>query len=135
MVRSPTTARPPCLYEPCVEDANGDGGFGGAIYAGYGSTTEFFRRTIWFYSEAASGGALYNLGEVMLYSNGFMRANKAVVRRGDKCRLFGRTADQYMRHTCFILLLYELASFRASSRAAEDGSSVSMTCFVERICF
>ncbi|CAN0400822.1 unnamed protein product [Ectocarpus sp. 12 AP-2014] len=65
-------------FNTAAEDAIGDGGFGGAIYAGYGSTTEFFRRTIWFYSEAASGGALYNLGEVMLYSNGFIRGNKAV---------------------------------------------------------
>ncbi|CAM9735166.1 unnamed protein product [Pylaiella littoralis] len=61
-----------------TEDVNGENGYGGAIYAAYGSKTEFNRRTIWHDNEAASGGALYNLGEVWLYSNGFIRGNKAV---------------------------------------------------------
>eukprot|EP00903_Cladosiphon_okamuranus_P008818 g8445.t1 len=61
-----------------AEDDAGEGGYGGAIFAGYGSTTEFKRRTIWHDNEAASGGALYNLGEVTLGSNGFIRGNKAV---------------------------------------------------------
>lgn len=63
-----------------LEDETGDGGYGGAIFAGYGSTMEFNRRTVWHDNEAASGGALYNLGEIALNSNGFIRGNKAVVR-------------------------------------------------------
>eukprot|EP00752_Nemacystus_decipiens_P016203 g14490.t1 len=61
-----------------TEDDAGEGGYGGAIFAAYGSITEFKRRTIWHDNEAASGGALYNLGEVTLNSNGFIRGNKAV---------------------------------------------------------
>lgn len=82
---------PPCPPRPsdlfrvpvcvCAEDDNGTNGYGGAIFAAYGSKTEFNRRTIWHNNEAASGGALYNLGEVWLYSNGFIRGNKAVVNK------------------------------------------------------
>ncbi|CAM9598159.1 unnamed protein product [Scytosiphon promiscuus] len=59
------------------EDENGDGGYGGAMYADPYSSTKFKRRTIWHDNEAASGGALYNLGYVELYSNVFFRRNKA----------------------------------------------------------
>ncbi|CAM9598207.1 unnamed protein product [Scytosiphon promiscuus] len=64
-------------FNTAEEDANGDGGFGGAIYGDPGSRTEFDRRTIWYDNEAASGGALYNIGIVTLNSNGFFRLNKA----------------------------------------------------------
>lgn len=79
MVRSVPLAFTTVLL-PVLEDESGEGGYGGVIFAGYGSTTEFKRRTVWHDNEAASGGALYNLGEVMLNSNGFIRGNKAVVR-------------------------------------------------------
>lgn len=79
MARSPSLVHT-AVPLPALEDEAGDGGYGGAIFAGYGSATEFKRRTIWHNNEAASGGALYNLGEVWLRSNGFIRGNKAVVR-------------------------------------------------------
>ncbi|CAM9564397.1 unnamed protein product, partial [Hapterophycus canaliculatus] len=64
-------------FNTAIEDASGEGGYGGAIFGDYGSTTEFKRRTIWYDNEAASGGGLYNIGIVILNGNGFFRLNKA----------------------------------------------------------
>lgn len=63
----------------------------------FGATTEFLRRTIWHDNEAASGGALYNVGTVQLNSNGFFRGNKATVRRDVAERGLGPEA---LGHEC-----------------------------------